>query len=149
MWDPLRFDHGQSAGGYWCVESDTSGTSGLVKGIRQHSSHNAPCKTTGVRRFPCISGLVEELRTFRNSWNASGSGLRPQAWRVSPIESHRDQYYDPPCLLSTCDVDLPLVRHSWERWPYKTLTANPQHTKGLTSSISLINLEYIHNYIQH
>ena len=43
-------------------------------------------------------------------------------------------------------MDLSLVRHNWGKRPYKTLPANPQHTKRLRSTISLINLEYIHDY---
>lgn len=44
------------------------------------------------------------------------------------------------------DVDLSLVRHNWGKRPFKTLPANPQRTKRLRSTISLINLEYIHDY---
>ena len=32
------------------------------------------------------------------------------------------------------DVDLSLVRHNWEKRLYKTLPANPQHTKRLSIS---------------
>ena len=57
----------------------------------------------------------------------------------------------PECIntkkaVSGCDVNLSLVRHNWGKRPFKTLPANPQHTKRLRSTISLINLEYIHDY---
>ena len=39
--------------------------------------------------------------TFLNGCNVSGSKLRPQACRVSHMESHRVQSWGPPCLLST------------------------------------------------
>ena len=49
-------------------------------------------------------------------------------------------------VLLSCDVDLSLVRHNWEKRLYKTLPANPQHTKRLSNTTSLINLEHISDY---
>ena len=44
--------------------------------------------------------------TFLNGCNMSGSELRPQACRVSHMESHKVQSWDPPCLLSTSTTFL-------------------------------------------
>ena len=44
--------------------------------------------------------------TFLNGCNVSGLELRPQACRVSHMESHRVQSWDPPCLLSTSTTFL-------------------------------------------
>ena len=43
---------------------------------------------------------------FLNGCNVSGSKLRPQACRVSHMESHRVQSGGPPCLLSTSTTFL-------------------------------------------
>ena len=53
-----------------------------------------------------------------------------------------------PC--AGCDVDLSLVRlNDCTKRLYKTLPANPQHTKRLSNTISLINLEHISDYIHN
>ena len=44
--------------------------------------------------------------TFLNGCNVSGLELRPQACRVSHMESHRVQSWDLPCLLSTSTTFL-------------------------------------------
>ena len=54
-----------------------------------------------------------------------------------------------PPSPSPCDVDLSLVRHNWEKRLYKTLPANPQHTKRLSNTTSLINLEHISDNIHN
>ena len=52
--------------------------------------------------------------------------------------------------LPNCDVDLSLVRlNDCTKRLYKTLPANPQHTKRLSNAISLINLEHISDYIHN
>ena len=49
---------------------------------------------------------IGSTATFLNGCNVSGWELRPQACRVSHMESHRVQSWDPPCLLSTSTTFL-------------------------------------------
>ena len=63
-----------------------------------------------------------------------------------PMALYGDPAYPLRVHLQVCDVDLSLVRHNWRKRPFKTLPANPQHAKILRITISLINLEYIHDY---